>query len=233
MFSRLRNSVVRRFGAPAIAALVACGCLAATAQAQTTLLNTGTTSSGASAPDAMLSGSAFAEEFAIGASTTVDIGQLALWAISSTSSTPSGTLTFSLYSGALTGQRSPTPVDSLSMVLPTLSSTTARWVTATPSSSWIVTNSGTSTADYWLAVSFSGTTGLDLPLVTNSGTSTTPALALDYHASGTTTFSSQTTTSGWVGMEVLTTAVPEPESISLLIAGLGALAFALPTRRVR
>jgi len=231
VFSRMRKRLGRRLGSRV--AVVACGCLAAAAQAQTALLNTGTTSSGAPAPYEILSGQAYAEEFAVGASTTVNIGQLALWAISSTSSIPSGTLTFSLYSGAFTGQRASgrTLVDSTTIVLPTLSSTTPQWVTAMPSSSWVVTNGAATAADYWLAVSFSGTTGLDLPLVTNSGAGTTTALGLDYQSSSSATFSAESTSSGWVGMQILTAAVPEPQSLGLLIAGLGALAFALRSPR--
>lgn len=209
-------------------AAVLCAMVAG-AQAQTALLNTGSTASGSTAPFALLSGSAYAEDFSVAAGNTVDIGSLAVYLSKAAGSSPTGTVTFSLYSGTFLGAHAPkTLLQSTSILLPTLS-TTPQWAGTTLAAPWAVTNSATAAANYWLVVSFSGGAGVDLPQVTNTGVGTTPALSLAYSSTNA-SFTATSTANGWVGLEALTP-VPEPGSVALLIAGLGGLAMALTLRR--
>lgn len=207
---------------------IAClSCFFGAAYAQTTLLNTGATQTGTL--PVLTTAQSWADEFTVAANSTVNIDQLAVYLRSGASTT--GNLTFNLYTGNIVNARSAnlTAIDSAALPMALSLSTTAQWVTLNLSTPWTITNNTTTAADYWLGVTYSNGSGVDIPLVTNTGTGTTPALNYVYLSGG--TYRAGSPAGDAVGMQIV--AVPEPTSNSLLFVGLLPLAIAARIRKAR
>jgi hypothetical protein len=219
-----------RAGWRALSALAAAIGLAGAAHAQTAVLNTGSTENGTL--ESFLSGSAYADEFSVAGSSTVDIGSVAAFVQSGSAST--GTLTFTLYSGTFVGSHAAkTELDTTNTLVSGLTST-AQWVSASPATPWVVTNTGSSPEDLWIAVSYSnnGVSGnIDLPLVTNSGPGTVPAVAYAYSSTNS-SFTLEATGTPAAGIEMLSP-IPEPSSLAFMVLGLGVIGLAAGARRSR
>jgi len=222
---KTRNTPWASRRAPALLAVAIA--LAGGVGAQAAVLDTGSNVNGTVA--SFLSGSAYADEFSVAASSTIDIGSVAVYVQSGSAST--GTLTFTLYSGTFTGSHaSKTALDTTNTLVSGLTST-PQWVSKNLSSPWVVTNTGTSAEDLWIAVSYSnnGVSGnIDLPLVNNAGT--VPALQYAYSSSNT-SFTAEGASAA-VGVQLLGP-VPEPSSLVLMGLGLAAAGLAAGRRRTR
>jgi hypothetical protein len=186
------------------------------ASAQSFVLDTGQPASNTSPAPVVLS-APYAAEFAVSANT--QITNVSAW-LTAGGAQPGQTFTFALYSSSsFTSLRfsnlSPLANDTVSP-----SYETAGWTSAIVN--WNLATAG----DYWLVIEPGSTSQLDLPQETSSSTGTVPALSFaKKNGSGTMTAG----TGPAIGLEI--TAVPEPSTYALMLAGVSLLAWIARARK--